>query len=209
MNAITGYTELMNYRNLTAGVFGSPANAVPEQPADARRNTGAGDRAAAEPQTGAADQTAPRHAVPGALRETRAVLESIRRSGSSLSEDGLQDLLDDMVLRGDITDDQADELFDGLKRSREAMPVSVLKRLNVLANSGTMTAAQRDAAAERRHSSSPYMPWTRSAKRAVTAARRIFMFGVTPPSSTLNSCGRMANCFTVSQRSSLALAWSM
>ncbi len=35
------------------------------------------------------------------------------------------------------------------------------------------------------------------------------MFGVTPPSSTLNSDGRMVNFLTVSQRSSLALASPM
>ncbi len=151
MNAINGYTEWINYRNLTAGAFspqnGGTENTAPERPDDARRNTGAGDRPAAEPQAGLAAQTVARHAATGAVRDVRGMLESIRRAGTSLSEGDLQDMLDDMVLRGDITDDQADEIFDGLKRSREAMPTSVLRRLNVLAKSGTMTPEQRDAAA--------------------------------------------------------------
>ena len=147
MNTITGYTEMMNYRNLTAGVFGGSANASSEQPSDTRRSAGAGDGTAAEPQESETSQTLSRQAVPAASRGTHALLEIIRRAGASLSEDGLQDMLDDMVLRGDITDDQADDLYDGLKRAREAMPVSVLKRLDVLAQSGVMTAEQRDAAA--------------------------------------------------------------
>jgi hypothetical protein len=54
--------------------------------------------------------------------------------------------------------------------------------------------------------SSSYIDSSRSAYFCSTARRRIFWFGVTSPSSTVNSAGRISNRLIVSQRSNFWLA---
>ena len=51
------------------------------------------------------------------------------------------------------------------------------------------------------------MLFSTSAYFSSTALRLIFKLGVTSPSSTLSSLGKISNFLIVSQRSSLRLAW--
>src|SRR5215207_914277 len=65
--------------------------------------------------------------------------------------------------------------------------------------------AQRATVTMPAHSLS-YSPASTSAYFCSTALRRTFWLGVTSPSSTLSSVGRISNRLTVSQRSSCSLA---
>jgi polyhydroxyalkanoate synthesis regulator phasin len=124
LSTIAGYAELMNYRNLPLGSAAVQADSTAQQPTVC---------------SSSAD----------VLPELRGIMDSFKRAGSRLSDDELQDTLDDMVLSGQITDDQADEIFAGLQRAKESMPgAAVMKGLSMLTASGTITAEQRDAAAQ-------------------------------------------------------------
>ncbi len=153
MSTIAGYAELMNYRNLpTGGIapqMGSTANAETEQSSDAprRQPEGTSGKPAAERQGLTAEHMQTHRSAEGTALDIRGILDSIRRAGSRLSDDDIQDTLDDMVLRGDLTDDQADEIFAGLKQARQSVPAALTRSLNGLAESGAMTLKQRDAAA--------------------------------------------------------------
>ena len=152
MSTITGYAELMNYRNLPIGGIApqadSSVNAEKEQPSEAPRhqpNSSASKHVVLQQEMTAEHvQTQPSE---GTAPDIRGILDSIRRTGSRMSEDDIQDALDDMVLRGDLTDDQADEIFAALKQARQPMPAALTRGLNVLAESGAMSLKQRDAAA--------------------------------------------------------------
>lgn len=124
MSTIAGYAELINYRNLPMGNAAVQADS-------------------------AAERTTVRSSSADVLPELRGIMDSFNRAGSRLSDDEVQDTLDDMVLSGQITDDQADEIFAGLQRAKESMPgAAVMKGLSMLAASGIITAEQRDVAAQ-------------------------------------------------------------
>ena len=149
MSTIAGYSELMNYRNLPIGGIApqadGSANAETERSSGTprRQPESTASRPAAEQQGLTAEHEQTHRSAP----DIRGILDSLRRAGGRLSDDDIQDTLDDMVLRGDLTDDQADEIFAGLKQARQSMPAALARSLNGLAESGAMSLKQRDAAA--------------------------------------------------------------
>lgn len=138
MTTIGGYTEKINYRELSA-------DSLQQTPGFARIKQ---ERSLSEPprHDGSTAKQPMTHRR-GDLPDVRGILDSFRRSGSKMSDSELQDALDDMVLSGDLSDEQADEIYAGLKQARDTAPNAALKSLDGLKGMGLLTEEQRAAAA--------------------------------------------------------------